>query len=676
MATTRVDIDGTRWRLNGSPTYPATQIEGLLLNLRAVNACAQDTLLPLDADANTARFAARIPAYALHGVRAFTIGLQGGRPGYEDVENTAFTEEGDLRPVYMARVRRAIAACDAHGTAVILSLFYQRQSGRLRDAAAVERAVAAAARWVKEAAFGNVMLEIANEYGHPGFAHPLLRVPAGIAALIRLARAHAPGVPISASGLGDGRADNEVAEAADYLTLHFNDLAVEGYPARVAPLRSLGKPILCNEDDKLGSEGVEAMRAAVAAGCGWGFMDFAGNQTRPFVWEGPRDDPEVYAEMRRLATPGVPIYPEPVTRIRPRSQPYFPPPESRGGWRVLADRRETAARGVDPDGLEALADWNLSVQNTASLSPSPIAFLAVVGGWVVAERYSPEGRADMATWIASIGKSVSSCALGLWLEDGRRGLGPRLELESRVYHPDLLPEGFPLSDPRKAEIALWHVLTHTSGIRPEPDTRGGPGFDFTAYTLGHSATYPESAALAFDPGRGYGYSSVAFNHLALLAPHVVGRPLHRDVDARILAPIGAESAGWRLNAPDSPQDTAAGGPFITARDLARYAYLHLRGGVWEDRPVVPRWYLRAARAAWRFCEAQPADYGLGFWTNHEGALSADLPDDAYAFGGSGLNVVVVIPSRDAIVLRTSRVWSMEMRPFLGAFTHRIAALWR
>lgn len=143
MTNTHVGIDGTRWLLNGAPTYPGTPAEGLLLNVRAINACAEDALAPFDADANTARFAARIPDYAAHGVRAFTIGLQGGRPGYEDVENTAFTSDGDLRPAYLARAQRVIAACNAHGTVVILSLFYQRQSGRLSDAAAVERAVAA-----------------------------------------------------------------------------------------------------------------------------------------------------------------------------------------------------------------------------------------------------------------------------------------------------------------------------------------------------------------------------------------------------------------------------------------------------------------------------------------------------------------------------------------------------
>jgi hypothetical protein len=83
MAITRIGIDGGRWRLNDAWTYPDSPAEGLLLNVRAVNACGEDAAMPFDAAANTARFSARIPAYTDLGVRAFTIGLQGGWLGYE-----------------------------------------------------------------------------------------------------------------------------------------------------------------------------------------------------------------------------------------------------------------------------------------------------------------------------------------------------------------------------------------------------------------------------------------------------------------------------------------------------------------------------------------------------------------------------------------------------------------
>src|SRR4030095_12177188 len=111
------------------------------MNTRMVNATFEDRQrADFDADANTTAFIARIPEYSAQGVRAFTLNLQGGMPGYEGAINSAFESDGALRAPYLARVQRVIEACDRHGVAVILGCFYQRQDQVLRDADAVRAA--------------------------------------------------------------------------------------------------------------------------------------------------------------------------------------------------------------------------------------------------------------------------------------------------------------------------------------------------------------------------------------------------------------------------------------------------------------------------------------------------------------------------------------------------------
>src|SRR6185295_6148254 len=130
-------VDG-RWHFNGVVTCRGSRAEGLLMNLRAVNATFEDRQRPdFDANANTAEFIAQIPDYVAHGVRAFTLCLQGGMPGYEGAVNSAFEADGSLRADYLGRVQRVIEACDRAGAAVILGCFYQRQDQLLRDADAV-----------------------------------------------------------------------------------------------------------------------------------------------------------------------------------------------------------------------------------------------------------------------------------------------------------------------------------------------------------------------------------------------------------------------------------------------------------------------------------------------------------------------------------------------------------
>jgi len=228
-------LQDRRWYLSGAITFPGAPAEGLLMNVRMVNANFEDrndATRPqgFDADKNTDAFIARIPDYVAHGVRAFTLCLQGGMPGYEKALNSAFEPDGSLRPDSLARVRRVIKAADAAGAAVILGCYYQRQDQVLRDEAAVRTGVANVARWVRQCGFAHVALEIANEYPHGGFDHKSLRTPQGEAELIRCARQAAPGLLVSASGVGDGRCHKEVCEAADFILIHFNGTPVERIP--------------------------------------------------------------------------------------------------------------------------------------------------------------------------------------------------------------------------------------------------------------------------------------------------------------------------------------------------------------------------------------------------------------------------------------------------------------
>jgi len=305
---TRINLDGTRWTINGEVTYPGTPAQGLLMNVRMVNCIFEDRnpeTCPagFDSEANTQVFIARLPDYVRAGVRAFTVCLQGGLPGYEGALNSAFAPDGSLRKEYLDRAARVIEACDSVGAVVILGCYYQRQDQVLRDADAVRAGVRNVARWVGEKGYTNVLLEVANEYPHTGFDHDVIRTPAGLATLIQAAKETNPLLLVSASGYGDGTLHDEVCRASDFLLIHFNGTPVEEIAERVEALRKYGKPIVCNEDDKVGVEGAKSAEASVKAGCSWGFMHAEVNQWYPFTFAGPTDDPEVYRMLKCLISP-------------------------------------------------------------------------------------------------------------------------------------------------------------------------------------------------------------------------------------------------------------------------------------------------------------------------------------------------------------------------------------
>jgi hypothetical protein len=313
-----VSIKEDKWYFNDRILNEGSLAEGLLMNVRMVNSVFEEIgdKMPaefrgFDPEENTDEFISRIPEYASSGVNAFTISLQGGAPGYEGSINTAFGSDGSLRPEYMDRVGRVIKAAGENNTAVILSCFYQRQHSHslaLDGREAIIKALENTVKWIKKNNYKNVILEVSNEYRHGGYLNwkdgKWIVSTKGQAELLKTAKNLHPALIVGTSGMGDGSLADSLVGVADYITIHFNNTSLENYEEKITNVRKAGKPVICNEDDKLRQAGASACLLSVLNGCGWGFMHSRKNQTIPFDFEGVKDDTAVYGMMKKLSSPG------------------------------------------------------------------------------------------------------------------------------------------------------------------------------------------------------------------------------------------------------------------------------------------------------------------------------------------------------------------------------------
>ncbi|HEU5117616.1 MAG TPA: serine hydrolase, partial [Isosphaeraceae bacterium] len=622
--------------------------EGLLMNVRMVNAVFEDRGRPdLDPGAITERFLEKLPEYARHGVRAFTIGLQGGMPGYEGAVNSAFNPDGSLRRSYLDRVQSVIEACDRHGIVVILGCYYQRQDQVLTDDDAVRAGVVHVARWLRDSGYRNVVLEIANEFDHNGFDHALLRSVEGEIELIQLARETAPGLLVSTSGLGHGRYPAEMARSVDFLLIHFNSTPLDEIPARLSALKSFGKPIVCNEDDKAGDEAARAAELCVQGGASWGYMAEKVNQHAPFRFDGAEDDPIVYARLKALTSP---------SDQAPQSvRDYFPPPESKGGWRKLDDPDEIRRlAGMDPEKLDDLRRW------LRESDGRDFAAVVIRHGYIVLEEERGKSAVTSSERVASCSKAVCATVLAIASERSLKGQTPRkMTFDDPAF--DFIPQAHPLSDPRKAEITVKQLLNHTSGICPE--ATGAPNDGTWEYILGLSGD-PRTAKLAFDPGTACGYSTHALAHAALVCETVTGKPYDRFAIEALFRPLGIEH-WWFQNYDGGPEigRHPSHGLGMPARDMARIAYCMNRGGRWNDQQVIPEWFVEETAEPthhvngpeMRFkINAQTFSHGweLPARLTGEGGRSGEgIPADARYKPGSGGQLIAFVPSLDLVVTR-------------------------
>src|SRR5215207_31296 len=166
---TAVSIAAEAFHINQQPTYAGREwhghkIEGLLLNSRMVQGIFDDRnpettsrwaypdTRKWDADRNTREFIEAMPEWRKHGLLAFTINLQGGSPeGYSKDQpwhNSAFDDDGALRPDHLRRLERILDNADQLGMVVILGYFYFGQDQRLTNEAAVIHATDSVTQWL------------------------------------------------------------------------------------------------------------------------------------------------------------------------------------------------------------------------------------------------------------------------------------------------------------------------------------------------------------------------------------------------------------------------------------------------------------------------------------------------------------------------------------------------
>jgi CubicO group peptidase (beta-lactamase class C family) len=343
--------------------------------------------------------------------------------------------------------------------------------------------------------------------------------------------------------------------------------------------------------------------------------------------------------------------------------PYFPP---RGDWQA----RTPAESGMDPAKLDAAIKFAIANENPATKDLAvdlattfgrepfdtpigPVKPRAALNGLVihkgtVVAQWGDTARVDMTF---SVTKSFLSTVVGLaW----QRGLIRNVTDLARDYvqrdEPTALFEG-----PHNSKITWEHLLRQTSDwqgtLWGKPDWADRPEGE-------RPADWPNRKLS--EPGTRYKYNDVRVNVLALAALHVWRRPLPQVLRDEIMEPIGASST-WRWYGYDNAWidlDGArvqsmtggghwGGGMFISAWDMARFGYLFLRNGRWNDRELVsPKWIEMARTPG-------PANqtYGYMNWFLNTGRKPLpSAPSSAVTFQGNGSNIIYIDWENDLVVV--------------------------
>ena len=335
---------------------------------------------------------------------------------------------------------------------------------------------------------------------------------------------------------------------------------------------------------------------------------------------------------------------------------YRPPAETGDGW--------GAARGADV-GLDeaalARAVQRIIAGDPFARQPSLIhSVLAARRGRLVLEEYFFGHDRDTVHDVRSAGKTYASVMLGAAMRQGVE-IGP----QSRIASVLASRGPFANADPRKEEITLAHLMTHTSGLDCNDNDETSRGHE---ETMSAQVVEPDwwkytlDLPMAHDPGARYAYCSANINLVGGALTAATQTWLPEYFDRSIARPLQFGRYYWMLT--PSGDGYLGGGAFIRPRDLLKLGQAYLDGGVWRGRRIVDAaWVTQSTQA---HAEISPATTGLdqenfsNFYGRgadgyawHSWSVNAGGRTFAgYAATGNGGQLLVVLPDLDMVLVFT------------------------
>ena len=148
--------------------------------------------------------------------------------------------------------------------------------------------------------------------------------------------------------------------------------------------------------------------------------------------------------------------------------------------------------------------------------------------------------------------------------------------------------------------------------------------------------------IVMEPGKRWTYCGGATALLGRIIAKGAGKSLHEYAREILFGPLGMALTDWYTGS--DGELIAASGIRMLPRDLARVGQLMLRGGIWDDRAVVPaEWIARCTTSVVPIDERR--DYGYHWYLGRR--------EHFWGAAGNGGQLLYVVPERDLVVVTTS-----------------------
>lgn len=310
----------------------------------------------------------------------------------------------------------------------------------------------------------------------------------------------------------------------------------------------------------------------------------------------------------------------------------------------------TEWQAADPATLGMDADKLSELEPIIKSEYSNINGIVVVrNGYIAYEGYYNGYGPDDAHHVTSVTKSILSALIGIAIDAGYIKNVDQKVLE---FFPEYVPDA---ADTQKREITIRHLLTMTAPYPfedwHEPLDKMCMQPDWVKYTLDMLGQKGTIGA--------FKYSTAGAHLLSTIITRSTGKSAREFANERLFKPIGMQEIpdyemksfgfedlfgenvkGWVAD--PNRNSTGGWGLTLNPRDMARFGFLYLNHGIWDNNQVVSKTWIEESTAI------NPNNYGYLWWIREEDGIRT------YLALGDGGNVICCLPEKDLVIAIASQ----------------------
>jgi len=295
--------------------------------------------------------------------------------------------------------------------------------------------------------------------------------------------------------------------------------------------------------------------------------------------------------------------------------------------------------------------------DTSMISNNVNGIVVIRNGYLVFEKYYNGYGPDDEHHVASVTKSITSALIGIAID---KGYIKSIDEKVLSFFPEYTSSA---ADVRKRAVTLKHLLTMTApfpftwkpgGSALEPLDRLRRQKDWVKYTLDIMGQKGEFGEFQYCTAGAHLISAILTRTTGKCAREFANENLFHPIGMRVIPDpqmkgfglddvFGKNLKGW-IHDPTG-NTTGGWGITLTLRDMARFGFLYLNKGKWDNKQIVSESWVNES------LKMNTNKYGYLWWLREENGIFA------FMARGDGGNVICCIPEKDLVIAIASKIVS-------------------